>query len=90
MSETAKQTLGFWLVIAAFSLAVIGLGLLEKAQEEAEAAERAAQFTEAFGGYADTDVEPNRTPATIAWVIGGASLFTGVIFLATARPDENR
>lgn len=89
MRNDTKRVVGVVLLISAFVIAGLGFVLLNSARAEAEDEEIANGYTRALGGAAPDNVEPDRTPATVAWVTSGAALVVGAVFLASTSAPSN-
>lgn len=88
MTNAGKVKLGVGLVVAALALVVLGFVLRGNAADDAERRELVAGYTQAISGRRVTAEGADQTPATIAWVAAGASLLTGVIFLAGSQSPD--
>jgi type IV secretory pathway protease TraF len=87
MSRDTKRLVAVVLAVAAVVLIGAGFVLNAQAKEDAEQASQVGRYRDAILGVPPSgDVEPNRTPATIAWVAGGSAALAAVIFLATLPP----
>lgn len=87
-----KRRVGGLLVALAAVLAMVGFVLLGRANDKAATDAHVAELTVALGGRAELDPEPNRTPATTAWVLAGAAFLAGVMLIAVppdSTPDED-
>jgi hypothetical protein len=84
---------GSALLMAAVALAFAGFLLWGKASEDAERDSVVAAYTNAIAadagtlGRVDTEVEPNRTPATLAWVAAAVAALGAVVVFVRPTPS---